>query len=141
MKPLTPPAHNDPCNEWPLSRAAIDSAMNPEEQQARSRAWTACLSARICFGFGLSSFVQIHTAAFTVKYPAVNSFVSLNPSPLYLRVLGFFGDVNTESHRTHLPNCCSYWALVSDAEGPCLNCSFYLLKSLLVPDILPSHGG
>ena len=44
-----------------------------------------------------------------------------------VRVLGFFGDTVS-----HLADCCSYYALVSDAQGP------YLNRSLLCGSPFPS---
>ena len=52
-----------------------------------------------------------------------------------VQALGIFGDTVS-----HLPDCCSLHALVSDAEGPYLNRPFSQRKSLSVPDISPSQA-
>ena len=52
-----------------------------------------------------------------------------------MQVLGLFGDTASP-----LPDCCSLYALVSDAEGPYLNRPFSQRKSLPDPDISPSQA-
>ena len=52
-----------------------------------------------------------------------------------MQALSSFGDT-----ASHLPDCCSLHALVSDAEGPYLN-RLSQQKSLRVPDISPRQAG